>query len=45
MDKFGGVGLGNMFIIWLCCMIFTVIAKVLVTKYPVKGISEVVLSV
>ena len=44
MEKFGGVGLKNIFLIWLCCMIFSLIAKVVVTKYHIEGVSEVVLA-
>lgn len=44
MDKFAGVGLGNIFIIWLCCVAFSVVAKVIAAKYPVKGLSEVILT-
>lgn len=34
MDKFAGVGLTNIIIIWLMCCMFTVIAKTVVLKYP-----------
>lgn len=44
MDKFAGVGLVNIFIIWLCCIAFSVIAKVIVTKYPIEGVSQVILT-
>lgn len=42
MDKFAGVGLKNILLIWLMVMVLTVMAKVVLTKYPVKGLSEVV---
>lgn len=44
MDKFAGVGLKNIFLIWLVCIVFSVIAKIVVTKYPVTGLTEVVLT-
>lgn len=44
MDKFAGVGLVNIFIIWLCCMAFSVMAKVIAAKYPVNGLSQIVLA-
>ena len=44
MDKFGGVGLKNIFLIWLCCIIFSLMAKVILTKYPVDGLSQIVLA-
>lgn len=43
MDKFAGVGLKNIFLIWLCCMILSLIAKVILTKNPIEGLSQVVL--
>lgn len=42
MDKFLGVGLKNAFGLWCLFMVFSLIAKVLVTKYPIDGVSEVV---
>lgn len=41
--KFAGVGLGNIFIIWLCCMVLSVCAKIIAGRYPVPGIAEVVM--
>ena len=41
--KFAGVGLGNVFIIWLCCMVFSIAAKIIAARYPVKGLSETVM--
>ena len=43
MDKFAGVGLTNIFLIWLCCIVFSLMAKVILTKYHVDGLSEVVM--
>ena len=43
MDKFAGVGLKNIFLIWLVCMLFSLIAKVIVTKKPIEGLSQLVL--
>lgn len=34
MDKFAGVGLANILMIWLVCCLLTVIAKTVVLKYP-----------
>lgn len=33
MEKFAGVGLANILIIWLVCCMFTVIAKTIALKY------------
>lgn len=43
MDKFLGIGLTNAVGLWLLFMVFTLIAKVVFTMYPVEGISDVVL--
>jgi len=43
--KFAGLGLKNILILWLLIMILTVIAKVVLTKHPVAGLSEVVQAV
>lgn len=40
MDKFAGVGLKNIVVIWLFVMILNVMAKVIITKYPVNGLKE-----
>jgi hypothetical protein len=45
LDKFAGVGLKNVILIWLLCVVFTVMAKVILAKHPVPGISEVIHSV
>lgn len=42
MEKFGGVGLKNMLVIALFTIVFIVMSKVILAKYPVKGLSEVV---
>lgn len=42
--KFLGVGLKNAFGLWCLFIAFTLVAKVVVTKYPVTGLSEVVLA-
>ena len=42
MDKFLGVGLANAFGLWCLFMVFSIVEKVIVTKYPIEGISEVV---
>ena len=42
--KFLGVGIMNAFGLWCLFVVFSLIAKVIVTKYPVNGVSEVVLA-
>lgn len=42
--KFLGVGVMNAFGLWCMFIVFTLIAKVIVTKYPISGVSEVVLA-
>lgn len=42
--KFLGVGIVNAFGLWCLFLIFSVVAKVIVTKYPIAGVSEVVLT-
>jgi hypothetical protein len=44
-DKLAGVGLQNIFVLWILLMLMTVAAKVIVTKYPIKGLSEIVQAV
>ena len=44
LDKFAGVGLVNIFIIWLCCVVLSLMAKVILVKYHVDGLSEIVLT-
>lgn len=43
MDKFAGVGLKNIFLIWLVCMVFSLMAKIILVKYPVDGLTQVVM--
>lgn len=40
-SKFLGVGLKNVLLIWLVITILSLMAKVIFTKYPVDGISQV----
>ena len=42
--KFLGVGITNAFGLWCLFLIFSIIAKVIFTKYHVDGVSEVVLA-
>lgn len=42
--KFLGVGVLNAFGLWCLFVLFSVVAKVIVTKYPIPGLSEVVLT-
>lgn len=44
-DKLAGVGLQNIFVLWILLMLMTVAAKVIITKYPVKGLSEIIQAV
>lgn len=43
--KFLGVGLKNAVLLAIFTMLFIVVSKVIFTKYPVKGLSEVIQSV
>lgn len=43
-SKFLGVGVINAFGLWCLFVLFSVVAKVIVTKYPVSGLSEVILT-
>ena len=43
-SKFLGVGVINAFGLWCLFVLFSVVAKVVVTKYPVSGLSEVILT-
>ena len=40
--KFLGVGIKNALGLWLLFLLFSVVAKVIFTKYEVEGLSEVV---
>lgn len=42
--KFLGVGVVNAFGMWCLFLIFSLVAKIIFTKYHVDGISEVVLT-
>ena len=42
--KFLGVGVVNAFGLWCLFLIFSVIAKVIATKYPISGVSDVILA-
>jgi hypothetical protein len=42
MNKFGGVGLKNMFVISLFTMIMIVMLKVITVKHPIKGVTDFV---
>ena len=39
-----GVGVINAFGLWCLFVLFSVVAKVIVTKYPINGLSEVILT-
>lgn len=45
MNKIAGLGLKNLVLVALFTMIFIVILKTVLTKHPVKGVSEVVQAV
>ncbi len=45
MDKFLGVGLKNAVLLALFTMLIIVMTKVIFTKYPVRGLSELVQAV
>lgn len=42
--KFLGVGIMNAFGLWCLFLLFSLVAKVIFTKYHVDGVSEVVLT-
>lgn len=42
--KFLGVGIVNAFGLWCLFMIFSVCAKIIATKYPISGLSEIILT-
>lgn len=44
-EKFLGMGLKKAVALWIFFVLMTVMAKVVFTKYPVKGVSEVIHSV
>lgn len=43
--KFLGLGLKNIVMLWLVFVVLTVMAKTIFTKYPVKGVSEIIQAV
>ena len=43
-SKFLGVGIINAFGLWCLFMVFSIVAKVIATKYHIDGLSEVVLT-
>lgn len=45
MDKFLGIGLKKALALWLFFIILTVMAKVILTKYHINGLSEIMQSV
>lgn len=40
-EKFLGVGLTNVLGIWILCVLLSLVAKVVFTKYEVPGVSEI----
>lgn len=40
--KFMGVGLKNAMALWLLFLLFSVMAKVIFTKYEIPGLSQIV---
>lgn len=42
MNRFAGVGLKNLLVIGMFTIVMIVVLKVVLTKHPVKGISDVV---
>ena len=44
MDKFAGVGIQNVLVIWLCCMLFSLIAKTIVLKYDLPDSVQAVVT-
>ena len=42
--KFLGVGITNAFGLWLLFIVFSIIFKVILTKYPVEGLSDIVIA-
>jgi hypothetical protein len=41
-DKFLGIGLKKALALWLFFILMTVMAKAVLTRYPVSGLSEIV---
>ena len=44
MDKFLGVGLKTAMLLWIFMMIMTPLAKAIAVKYPIKGLSDIILA-
>ena len=42
--KFLGVGIVNALGLWMLFVMFSLMAKVIFTRYPVSGLSEIVLA-
>lgn len=42
MEKFAGLGLKNLVLVSFFVILMIVMLKVIFTKYPVKGVSEVI---
>ena len=42
--KFLGVGITNAFGLWLLFMVFSIIFKVILIKYPVEGLTDIVIA-
>lgn len=42
--KFLGVGIMNAFGLWCLFVLFSTVAKVIAAKYPIEGVSEVILT-
>jgi hypothetical protein len=40
-SKFLGVGLTNVLLIWLAVTLLSLMAKVIFTKYPIDGVSQI----
>jgi hypothetical protein len=45
MEKFAGLGLKNVLVLWVIFIVLTVMAKTVLTKHHVSGLSEFVQSV
>lgn len=41
-EKFMGVGLKKALALWIFIIIMTVVAKVVLNKYPVKGLTDII---
>ena len=42
--KFLGVGIMNAFGLWCLFILFSVVAKVIVTKHPIDGVTDIILT-